>query len=161
MSRILAIAIAVLLSAAQASADPRWQLPTRSERQAANLASWGSALTLVSIDTMHAFRSQEPRRALLKEGERLGATYAAVFLAKALVHRARPCAPLCGSDNPNFSFFSGHTAVAFQAIGGARLTLTVPLAGSTGALRVAAGKHWPSDVLAGAVVGAAASRWLR
>lgn len=74
-----------------------------------------------------------------------------------------------GSDDAHFSFFSGHTAAAFtvatfvwkvvtdihedsiwmKLLWGSSLTL----AAMTGYARVEAGKHYPSDVIAGAVVG--------
>jgi membrane-associated phospholipid phosphatase len=83
-------------------------------------------------------------------GLRLGVTYGAAFAAKKLVHRERPCAPLdCGIDNPDFSFYVGHTALAFSTLGGPRLSVALPLAISTGGLRVAGGKHYLTDVLVG------------
>jgi membrane-associated phospholipid phosphatase len=50
-----------------------------------------------------------------------------------------------------------HTALAFSAVGGKRLAFTLPLAISTGGLRVAAGKHYVTDVLTGAAIGYATS----
>lgn len=49
-------------------------------------------------------------------------------------------------------------ADAFAGLGGPRLEFALPLAVSTGGLRVAADKHWLTDVLAGAAVGAITSR---
>jgi membrane-associated phospholipid phosphatase len=91
---------------------------------------------------------------------RLGLTYGASQLVKMLVHRQRPCAPsnTCGIDTPDASFYSMHTAFAFETLGGPRLAVALPLSIGTGGLRIAANKHWLSDVLVGAAVGAATSR---
>ena len=93
------------------------------------------------------------RRALVMSGIRLGVTAGVATALKVAVHRTRPCAPSCGADNPNFSFPSGHTAFAFSAMGGGRASVMLPLAVGTGGLRVAAGKHWLTDTLAGAALG--------
>ncbi len=72
------------------------------------------------------------------------------------------------SDN-NLSFFSGHTTMAFALVSssytvarerdyrwsGAILAAGLPLAASIGYLRMAAGKHYLTDVLLGAAVGTA------
>lgn len=133
-------------------------LPTAGERRAADIASWATAIAAVALDTKASFEAPDRTRALEREGARLGIVYGAAFAVKYLVHRGRPCAPDCGIDNPDFSFFSAHTAVAFSTIGGPRLAFTLPLAVTTGGLRIAAGKHWLTDVLAGAGVGWLTSR---
>jgi membrane-associated phospholipid phosphatase len=93
------------------------------------------------------------------------------------VRRPRPflygdAAPLSDRTNPNgaLSFFSGHTEASFAAvtsfwralrrIEGGDTTLTwiafgagLGLASLVAACRVGAGQHFPTDVLAGAVVG--------
>ncbi len=48
--------------------------------------------------------------------------------------------------------------VGFSTVGSSRLAFSLPLAIGTGGLRVAAGKHWVSDVLVGAGVGLLTSR---
>lgn len=149
------ILVLVLLLAAPVSAQ---QLPTAGQRRAADIASWVTVGTTVTIDTVKAWQSDDRAAALRQEGLRIGVTYAAVFAAKWLVHRDRPCAPDCGGDNPSYSFFSGHTALAFSTVGGPRLSVSLPFAIGTGGLRVAAGKHWPTDVLVGAGVGLLTSR---
>lgn len=66
---------------------------------------------------------------------------------------------LCARPLDEFSFPSGHTlhAVAFAIIGSAYFPslalLLVPFAVLTGVVRVVLGLHYPSDVLAGVVVG--------
>jgi membrane-associated phospholipid phosphatase len=96
-------------------------------------------------------------------------------IAKLLVGRQRPLAHFrlvsVEPRNPddNLSFYSGHTSLAFSlavasgtvaSLRGYRLAPAVwagslPVAVVTGYLRIAADKHYLSDVLAGAVVGSA------
>ena len=67
-------------------------------------------------------------------------------------------------DDDNLSFVSGHTSIAVAGAVSAGLETHSPwvwgvglgLAGVTGYLRIAADKHWFTDVLAGAAVGAIA-----
>lgn len=59
-------------------------------------------------------------------------------------------------DDDDVSFCSGHTAIAFAAAVASRSRVGLVLAGVTGYLRMGAGKHYLTDVLAGAVVGVAA-----
>lgn len=109
------------------------------------------------------------------------ATFAALALTqvtKFLVGRARPYtvgAPrellesAHGRSDQNLSFFSGHTSLAFSLVCASATIATlrgsrhawlawaagIPLALATATLRLAADKHWLSDVLVGAAVGAA------
>ena len=133
-------------------------LPTVAERHVADAASWATVVVAEALDTWTSWKAPDRRHAFELQGARVAATYAVVFAAKLAAHRARPCAPDCGIDNPDFSFFSGHAALAFSTLGGPRLAVGLPLAISTGGLRVAAGKHYLTDVLMGAAVGALTSR---
>lgn len=137
-------------------------LPSQTARTVADVASWGTVIAAVALDAKATIGgcSDQDRcyHAVLFTGLRVGATFGAVLAVKHLVHRQRPCAPECGIDNPDYSFFSGHTALAFSTIGGPRLSVALPLAVSTGGLRIAAGKHYLTDVLAGAGVGLLTSR---
>ena len=95
--------------------------------------------------------------------------------AKVLFHRPRPyrydaaSAGSAGTPDAGLSFPSGHTAAAFSAalaywsiearrgVAGRHtpeIAALVAGAAVTGALRVAARKHFPTDVLAGAALGA-------
>jgi membrane-associated phospholipid phosphatase len=98
---------------------------------------------------------------------------------KALVHRSRPIlytpqAPSAAGDRDNRrSFPSGHTAAAFAAAASYAIMahrqhlphatrndiLLFAGAATVGSLRVAAGRHFVTDVLGGAVVGAGVG-WL-
>lgn len=86
-------------------------------------------------------------------------------LLKPFFHRERPCVVLADCRTPlgvstSFAFPSNHAAGG--AAGAAVLALTYPakaavfagVAFAVGLSRVYAGKHWPSDVLAGWLYGA-------
>ena len=86
-------------------------------------------------------------------------------LVKSSIARERPCACIqgvrrCVEPLDEFSFPSGHTlhAVTFSVIAAAYFPVLafalVPFTALTGISRVAVGLHYPSDVLAGAVIGA-------
>lgn len=160
--KALLFALALVLSATTVDAQPvpidrlapAWSVQHR------HLAEFASNVTLwstVAIDTWDAAHAAEPKRALFTEGIRDGSVMALGVVVKVLVHRTRPCAPDCGVDDPHYSFWSGHTALAF-ASSGRRVQITIPLAASTGYFRIAADKHWLTDTLAGAGIGALVSR---
>ena len=118
-------------------------------------------------------------------GESLGFSLGTTMLAKRLIGRARPYAFLAASDRPDDSAYdvtrertfysapSGHSAGAWNgtAVAITEHLLTRPdahwperfgvafvggaLAGATATLRVEAGQHFPTDVLAGAGLGIA------
>jgi membrane-associated phospholipid phosphatase len=103
----------------------------------------------------------------------LGWTGAATEWLKVAVHRSRPV--LYGSDavaaahshESRMSFPSGHTSMAFAAAtsylvmarrqhlphAGRNAALLYAGAAGVGVLRVAAGRHFPTDVAAGAILG--------
>jgi membrane-associated phospholipid phosphatase len=92
---------------------------------------------------------------------------------KLLVARQRPYAhfappgSLVASDEDNVSFFSGHTSLTFSlavaagtvanmrgySLAPAIWTIGLALAATTGYLRIAADRHYTTDVLTGAAVG--------
>ena len=161
----LVFALALLLLGSRVSAQqlpvdrlaPAWSPRYQSAAEA--LSNVTLAAT-IGLDTWQSWQAPNRAHAFERQGERAGVVIAAVLLTKVLVHRSRPCAPSCGVDNPRFSFFSGHTAIAFAAVG-PRLTVTIPLASSTGYFRIAANRHYLTDVLAGAAVGVATREVLR
>ncbi len=117
-------------------------------------------------------------RRLVRSGVRVGAAVAASdvlkSLTKKLVTRSRPKSVAAGrgyrregggsDDKGEQSFPSGHVAATLAASralrrvypksGPAGLGVTAVLGGS----RVAAAEHWPSDILAGAVIGYVAEK---
>ncbi len=137
---------------------PFHPLPTTNERRVADIASWGTVLTDVALDAKASWDAPNRGRAFAMQGVRTAVTVGVAYGVKKLVGRERPCAPECGLDDPNASFYSMHTALAFSTLGGPRLAVSLPLAITSGGLRVAAGKHWASDVLVGALAGTLTSR---
>jgi membrane-associated phospholipid phosphatase len=138
---------------------PFHPLPTADERKVANIASWGTVLADVALDAKASWDSPNRGRAFAMQGIRTVVTIGVDYEVKSLVGRQRPCAPSdCGIDSPNSSFYSMHTALAFSTLGGPRLSVSLPLAIGTGGLRVAAGKHYLTDVLVGMAAGAITSR---
>ena len=131
-------------------------LPTANERKAADIASWVTAGVAIGLDFKESWKGGKEER--LAFVAKVGTVYAITFLIKEIAHRKRPCSPECGVDRSDSSFPSGHTAIAFSTMGGPRMAISVPLAVSTGGLRIAAGKHWLTDTLVGAGVGLLASR---
>lgn len=136
-------------------------LSTTTARRVADITSWGTVGTAILLDVRAALKSDDRTHALQMTGARLLSTWAWASIAKGLAHRERPCARLsegCGMDQTDTSFYSMHTAFAFSGIGGPRLQIVLPLATGTGGLRIAAGKHYLTDVLVGAGIGALTSR---
>jgi membrane-associated phospholipid phosphatase len=110
----------------------------------------------------------------------LTALFVSLSLQK-ITARGRPFLPVCktnptlaecSSGTPNASFPSGHTTVVFAAVslecfhhgyldtshtgwGAAACPVTIVAATVTGILRIAADRHWATDVIAGAVLGGA------
>ena len=161
--RILSFVVFLSCGASSASAQatsldkltPAWPASAQHTAEVASNVTLGADLAL---DTWASWQAPDRRHAFIAEGERVGLVLASAALVKFLVHRTRPCAPACGIDNTHASFFSGHTALAFSTVGGKRLSITIPLSSATGYLRIAANRHYLTDVLAGAGVGLAASR---
>lgn len=164
-SIFLAITLLPSLASAQATSLDNLTpaLPTAGERKAADIASWATAIAAIALDARASIGKCQGQdqcyRALVTTGARVGVVYGSTFLIKKLVSRERPCASYgCGIDNPNYSLPSGHTAIAFSTIGGPGIYFALPLAIGTGGLRIAAGKHYLTDTLAGAGIGLLASR---
>lgn len=157
--------LVLLLFATPAAAQPTAidhltpAFPDATARRVADAASWGTALVPVIFDAKESWDAADRSHALTLMGTRIGVTYGLGFIVKKIIHRDRPCIEEgCGIDNPHYSFYSLHTALPFTALGGPRLAIVLPFAVSTGGLRIAANKHWLTDVLAGAGVGALTSR---
>jgi hypothetical protein len=128
-------------------------LPTTSERRVADWVSLGTVGLDMTLDFKAAWENRNDRTHQLQLfAVRAGLTYGWASIAKGLAHRVRPD----GSNDQ--SFYSMHTAYAFSTLGGPRLAVSLPLAVSSGGLRIAAGKHYLTDVLVGAGVGAITSR---
>ena len=103
--------------------------------------------------------------------EAVGTNYLVTHVVKIAAARERPVVHFGGTDShgPDVSFFSGHSSGAFALVFAlARVKSDrrdpntkwvwiagVPLAATTAYLRIAADKHYATDVLTGAAVGAA------
>lgn len=149
----------VVPAAAQSPFDQRAAEALRSadHAQAADRISTAMVAGQLTIETLLAARTADPRRALLREGIAVGLTVGIAEITKRAVRRTRPD----GSDRR--SFFSEHTALAFTPVGlgdagGWAYSVQVPVAVSAGGLRMTANKHWATDVLTGAGVGWIAGR---
>ena len=100
----------------------------------------------LTADVYHAGAGDRPGHALGCLALRTGATVGAAELTKAVIIRMRP-------DGSNrHSFYSEHTALAMQSAGW-RLQIGIPIAIGTGYLRIAANRHYFSDVAVGALAG--------
>jgi membrane-associated phospholipid phosphatase len=145
MTRLLgALSLVAALAVPAAAEDSPFRWP--SHTTSAARVSDGLVAAAVTLDTVHAWRSADRKRAFLNEGCRLGLTVGVSELVKRTTHRTRPD----GSDD--MSFWSEHTAVAMQASGW-RYSVGVPIAIGAGYFRMAAGKHYATDVAAGAGMG--------
>ena len=115
----------------------------------ATAAGWiGDALVGVNLtmDTLHSMKQPDKWKALRCQMLRVGAVLGATETTKRLVDRVRPDA----SDGK--SFYSMHTAIAFSSSGW-RFTVGVPIGAGVGYARMAADKHYATDVLTGAAAG--------
>jgi len=126
-------------------------------------------------------RGDVARRLFAVDAEALAVNALLTSIVQRAVGRERPFAQGCGTvghpactspDDRNTSFFSGHTSFAFTAatllcFQHGRLNLygdgdrfvcpaALAVASLTGLLRIGADRHWATDVLTGAAVGAAA-----
>lgn len=130
------------------------------ERTAIHVASWVTVLTLEGLDTYASFKNEDRTRAFVLQGVRVGIAQGGVALLKWAVPMARPCTPTheCGTDSEMSGFPSGHMALACSTLGGPSLSFTIPLAGATAAGRFFAWRHFPSQMAAGCIIGALASR---
>jgi membrane-associated phospholipid phosphatase len=126
-------------------------------------------------------RGDVARRLFLVDVEAFALNGLLTALVQRSVGRERPFAQGCGTaghaactspDDRNTAYFSGHTSFAFTAAtllcfqhgrlnlygdaDGLVCPLALAVASATGLLRIVADRHWASDVLTGAAVGAAA-----
>ena len=159
MKHLLAVVTCALVFSVVTWADePRAHLPPKAQK-AARIASWVTLGIAYTLDTKASWQSSDRKRAFMYQGLRFGLSNAAVGGLKKYFPRDRPCAPNnCGSDDPHASFCSGHTANAFQTVGGPPAKYAYPLAAATAAGRWLGNLHWPSDLAACAGIGLGLSR---
>jgi membrane-associated phospholipid phosphatase len=151
----------------------RWQ----HERRAASLshvtATASYAWPLVALTAVHGGTGGEWGRDQLAVASSLGLAQLGADVTKRAVRRARPGVVFEGdgiaSRDDAHSFISGHTATTFAAVVAAGTIASrrhspdatwiwvsgLGMAATTGYLRVAADRHFVTDVLGGAAVGTA------
>lgn len=116
------------------------------EHKTWDIISWTTVGVNVGLDTVHSFRSEDKKKAFIKQGLRLGSTIGESELLKLIIHETRPD----GSDNKSFP--SEHTSISAASQGWNYkfgVTLTIGTAGG----RIAADRHHWWDTLAGAGLG--------
>lgn len=149
MTRRVFALMLVLLAAPAAAQEPHPYEWAPKHRAIAGHISDALVGVQLTLDTIHTFRQPDKWAALKCQSMRYGAALGGAETAKRLVDRARPD----GSDTK--SFFSMHTALAFSASGW-KFEVGIPIAAGVGYGRMAADKHYLTDVLAGAAAGFAA-----
>jgi membrane-associated phospholipid phosphatase len=145
---VLIVSVVVLArpACAQPTAfDP--SLALAEHRVIPDAISYGTAATALALEAAHVWRADRVR-GLERFALRVGLVVVGSEVVKRAVHRTRPD----GSDD--LSFWSEHTALA--CLSPSRWGMS--LCAMTGAGRVAAGRHYVTDVAAGAAVGWVARR---
>jgi membrane-associated phospholipid phosphatase len=130
--------------------DLQWS----SHRKAADIISYAGPIASLTLDTIHSFRSDDKARAIRKQVIKDGLLILIAEGTKHFIQRSRP------DNSDNKSFFSEHTELSASLYGSNR-TLSIILTFDTAALRTSAGKHYLTDVLAGAVVGSVISEIMK
>jgi hypothetical protein len=138
-----------------------------------SLASDVLALSLAGASLLDTGRRDGGESAMIVSLEAVAWTFAVTQVSKALIGRLRPvmftdrAAAVRDEVSNQRSMPSGHAAVAFafaasywanasDTPAGPKIAAMLAAAG-VGALRVAAGKHFPSDVVVGALLGTASA----
>ena len=109
--------------------------------------------SLMASPFIYSLNNPERKKHLIINGIVTGVNYVATSITKVITQRIRP------NQENNRSFWSGHTSSSF--VGAALICrysktgcyIAIPSAFFTGYLRIAARKHWFSDVLIGAYIG--------
>jgi hypothetical protein len=154
VTRTTALLCALLLIASPIHAETNPFAWTPSARQAASTLSWGLVLGNVGMDTYESWKADDRGHAFKCQALRAAVVVGSTELVKRVSNRVRPD----GSDDR--SFWSGHAANAMAASGwDYRIGITIGI--GTGYLRLAANKHYLSDVIVGSAVGLAVSRICR
>lgn len=152
MKRLLIIA-ALLLVSVSAAAQPAVDTSARkalaweagNQRKADIISTVLVAAALALPCSTKDMRADKRWTCLENEGIRVGISIGAAELVKHFVHRTRPN----GADRK--SFYSEHTTIACAATLHTKAWALCP---AVGYMRVAADKHWTTDVGTGAAAGA-------
>jgi len=149
---VLVMQLGALAGGTVNSSIADWKAPAWNNTKAADILSDISLGASLAVDTWDTFHCADKKHCAIKQAERTAINIAAAEGVKRWIHRDRPD----GSDN--MSFYSEHTAITAM---GPRLVFTLPLTFSTGYLRMAANKHYFTDVLVGAGVGLLTGRYIK
>ena len=123
-------------------------------RDRANVWSNVTLWTGVGLRVLEAWQAEDRADAFKTLGLQAAVSQGITLAVKYSVHRARPCAPLtCGSDAPYRSMLSGHMNTSTALMSRKYLAIALPLTMETGYLRIAANRHYLTDVLAGLAAG--------
>jgi hypothetical protein len=143
----LFILIPSICSAQPTSIDPV-NLSWKNTRDAQIISNITVGIS-IGLDTWDSWKSVDRKRAFIKQGERTIILILSDEISKRVFHRTRPD----GSDN--LSFPSEHTGFAAM---NRRWEIQVPMSIGTGYLRIAANKHYLTDVIVGGIVGSLVNR---
>lgn len=165
--------------------EPRWKTPPEMDAGARSALVWSNTKLAATLSDIFLFgvmpaaafasplaTNHDYGRAALTIGEAAVATGVITQIAKFSVARGRPFAYYSNdysSPDSKLSFFSGHTSYSFaMALSSAMLlsesypqysagiySVSLLIAALPSYLRIAADKHYLTDVLTGAIVGSA------
>jgi hypothetical protein len=154
----------------------KWEEPCRAARL--SYASLGAAGAVALLPMSREASGSEWLTNAGAVADSVAVTVMLTQFVKYTVRRARPEADTCHpgrskEQDRNLSFFSGHTAIAFALVSSAHETARLrghatsdwiwaggAAAAATAYLRMAGGRHYLIDVLAGAGVGYLVGRWI-
>ena len=122
----------------------------RAQSSIANKISYITVGANLTLDTIHSLKSEDKKRALIKQGIRDGITITTSELLKRAIHKNRP------DNSDSKSFPSEHSALSCVSISykdNRRIAIEFPIAFGTMSGRVLAMKHDWIDVLSGCAIG--------
>ena len=158
------------------SATERWSPAANTASNVTLILAVTASLAFI-VQKFAVHQKQTGLTLLLMYAEAMGINFGITQIVKGAVHRNRPFLynteltpeERLSERDPSLSFFSGHTSIAFcsatfLATTFSRIHPTSPwrfavwsgaltLAAGTGVFRYAAGKHFPTDIMMGALVG--------
>ena len=154
VSRSLVAALILLLFALPAHAqEPTPAFPNHTAQRIADVASYGTLGAGLALETIDAIHCPDVSKCIWQEIFGLTVAWAGHGILSTVTHRARPCAPACGHNDPYASFPSGHAWFAGQTVWGDHKGWKAGLAIATSGLRVGANLHHTTDVTAGLLLG--------
>lgn len=145
---LIGVSLLVLTFATSVYAEeptPAWPV---NQRPMANAISNYALAAQVSLDTLHAFRSDDRKGAFCEQLVGVGITLGADTALKVTTNRMRP------DRSDDRSMPSGHSGLA-AASGGWSFAWSLPITELVMVTRMGANKHHPTDTIAGAAIGIA------